>query len=50
LNEEIDNNNNPVKWDIIRLKINKKEVDMFNKKTDDNKFDFQEEYQLNFIE
>jgi hypothetical protein len=33
--EEKDEKGNPIKWDIIRLKINKKEVDQYSKRTED---------------
>lgn len=43
LSEEKDDKGNPIKWDIIRLKINKKEVDQYSKRTEDYKFDNTEE-------
>lgn len=49
LSEEKDDKGKEVKWDIIRLKINKKEVDQYSKRTEDYKFDNTEEYTLDFI-
>jgi len=43
LSEEKDDKGNTVKWDIIRLKINKKEVEQYSKRNEDYKFDNQEE-------